>query len=100
VSYYLPKRGKEMMTMSNAQAFNEALTVLGNGLRHEIDKVRFLAAAVTGTTELDHLMPLAPKGAVLNGLRGILEGVAEAYDRAYSEIAEKMEKAREGEVEA
>jgi hypothetical protein len=80
--------------MSKAEAYNEALTILGNGLRHEIDKVRFLAAAVTGTTELDHLMPLAPKGAVSNGLRGILEDVAKAYDQTYSKIAGGMEAAK------
>jgi hypothetical protein len=84
--------------MSKAQAYNEALTILGDGLRHEIDKVRLVAAVATDNTRLDHLMPSAPKGAVSNGLRGILESVAGAYDRAYSEIVQKMEKAREGDA--
>jgi hypothetical protein len=86
--------------MSKAEAYNEALTILGNGLRHEIDKVRFLAAAVTGTTELNNLMPASPRGAVSNGLRGILEGVTEAYDFAIVGISAKLEEALKIEAEA
>ncbi|HYA01601.1 MAG TPA: hypothetical protein VEI04_00625 [Syntrophobacteria bacterium] len=68
--------------MKQAEAYNEALTILGNDRRHEVDKLRLLAAVAMGNTELDGLMPLAPKGAVSKGLRGLLEDVTKAYDRA------------------
>ncbi len=81
------------------RAYSDVLQLLNDKLDSQINKLRFVAAAAMGGTELDVWVD-SERGAVADGLTTLLMEVFETYDAVYREIDAKVDGAKAAEGEA